>query len=108
VIIELTSPRAMWQALGDGFRVSVRIVVLAQEQALQVPASAVFPLPESDDHQMAVFVSDNGRAKLTPVTLQARNGSAAWIGQGLAAGAKVIVYPPAAVRDGVRVRERKV
>jgi HlyD family secretion protein len=108
VIIDLTSPRAMWQALGDGFRVSVRIVALAQDNALQVPASAVFPLPESDDHQMAVFVIDNGRAKLTPVTLQARNGSAAWIGKGLSAGAKVVIYPPAAVKDGVRLRERRV
>jgi hypothetical protein len=28
--------------------------------------------------------------------------------QGLAAGARVVIYPPAAVRDGVRLRERKV
>jgi HlyD family secretion protein len=42
------------------------------------------------------------------VTLRARNGTSAWVSQGLDSGAKVIVYPPAAVRDGVRVRERKV
>jgi HlyD family secretion protein len=107
-IIDLTSPREQWKALGDGYRVGVRIVVLAQDQALQVPASAVFPLPESDDHQMAVFVIDNGRARLTPVTLAARNGSAAWVTRGLVVGAKVVVYPPAAVRDGVRLRERRV
>jgi HlyD family secretion protein len=108
VIIDLTSPREQWKALGDGFRVGVRIVALAQDNALQVPASAVFPMPASDDHQMAVFVIDKGRAKLTPVALQARNGSAAWIGKGLAAGAKVVIYPPAAVKDGVRLRERRV
>jgi HlyD family secretion protein len=107
-IIDLTSPREQWKALGDGFRASVRIVVLAQAQALQVPASAVFPLPDSDDHQMATFVLDNGRARLTPVTLRARNGSTAWITSGLSRGAKVVVYPPAAVRDGVRLRERRV
>jgi HlyD family secretion protein len=108
VLIDLTSPRSQWQALGDGFRVGVRIVTLAADQALQVPASAVFPLPAGEDHQMAVFLVDNGRAKLTPVTLEARNGNMAWIGKGLAAGAKVIVYPPTTVLDGVRVRERKV
>jgi HlyD family secretion protein len=108
VLIELTSPREQWLALGDGYRVSVRIVVLAEDQALQVPASAVFPLPDASDHQMAVFVVDNGRAWLAPVTLRARNGSAAWLAQGLAAGAKVVIYPPPAVRDGVHVRERKV
>jgi HlyD family secretion protein len=108
VVIDIATPREQWQALGDGYRVSVRIVVLSQAQALQVPASAVFPLPESDDHQMAAFVFDNGVAKLTPVTLRARNGSAAWVTQGLSAGAKVVIYPPAAVRDGVRLRERRV
>jgi HlyD family secretion protein len=66
-------------------------------------------MPDSDDHAMAAFVIDaDGRARLTPVTLAARNGSAAWIKAGLAPGTKVIVYPPVTVKDGVRVRERKV
>jgi HlyD family secretion protein len=112
VIIELTSPREQWRALGDGYRVSLRIVVLAEERALQVPASAVFPHPAGDGAggaagtEHAVFLIDAGRARLAPVTLLARNDSMAWIGEGPAAGARVIVYPPAAVRDGVRVRER--
>jgi len=108
VRIVLASPRTQWQALGDGYRVGVRLVVTSKDDALLVPASAVFPLPESDDHAMAAFVVDGGRAKLTPVTLAGRNGQSAWVAQGLAAGAKVIVYPPPAVRDGVRVKERKV
>ncbi|MGZ8259086.1 MAG: efflux RND transporter periplasmic adaptor subunit [Caldimonas sp.] len=109
VIIDLTSPREQWRALGDGFRVSVRLVVLAADQALQVPASAVFPLPQADNGAMGAFViGADGRARLTPVTLKARNATNAWIGGGLAAGTRVIVYPPPAVRDGVRVRERKV
>ncbi len=108
VIIDITSAREQWHALGDGFRVSARLVVLASPQALQVPASAVFPMQADGGDKMAAFVVDSGRAKLTPVSLEARNGSSAWIGKGLAAGTKVIVYPPATVRDGVRVRERKV
>jgi HlyD family secretion protein len=108
VVIDLASPRAQWQALGDGYRVSLRFVVTAEADVLQVPASAVFPLPEGDDHQMAVFVVDGGQARLNPVQLRARNGTAAWIGGGLQPGARVIVYPPTAVRDGVRVKERKV
>jgi HlyD family secretion protein len=108
VLIELTSPRAQWKLLGDGYRVAVRIVVLAEPRALQVPASAVFPLPGDGGAGMGAFVIDGGRARQVPVKLQARNGSAAWITDGLAPGARVIVYPPPAVRDGVRVRERKV
>jgi HlyD family secretion protein len=108
VRIVLASPRTQWAALGDGYRVGVRLVTIAKDGALLVPASAVFPLPESDDHAMAAFVVDGGRAKLVPVTLAGRNGQSAWVTQGLAVGAKVIVYPPTAVRDGVRVKERKV
>jgi len=42
------------------------------------------------------------------VSLAGRNGSTAWLRDGLSPGARVIVYPPSAVRDGARVRERKV
>jgi HlyD family secretion protein len=135
VIIDITTPREQWKALGDGFRVSARIVVTAVNEALLVPASAVFPMPDvaaetdasqqsalqgsngdsgaaqrspTDDRQMAAFVVRDGRARLTPLKLAARNGTSAWVSEGLAGGAKVIVYPPTAVRDGVRVRERKV
>jgi len=104
------------EALGDGFRVGVRIVTVAQEEALQVPVSAVFPLPAdgaglgpdaaADPPTHAVFVVEGGLARQVPVRLGGRNGSAAWIRSGLALGTSVIVYPPATVRDGVRVRVR--
>jgi HlyD family secretion protein len=105
VLIDLSSPREQWQALGDGFRVSVRIVALALPQAVRVPISAVFPKP---DGGMAVFVFDGGRARLTAVDIGARNGTQAWVKSGLADGATVIVYPSAAVSDGARVRARAV
>ena len=112
VLIAITSPAEQWQALGDGFRVGVRIITLAQDKALQVPVSAVFPLPADAARPggagHAVFAFDNGRARLVPVTLAGRNGASAWLRDGLTAGARVIVYPPAAVKDGVRVRERHV
>lgn len=117
VLIDITSPREQWQALGDGFRVGVSIVTLAQEGALQVPVSAVFPLPSDtaapdgaatgEPPTHAVFVVDGGRARQVAVQLGGRNGSMAWIRRGLAAGQQVIVYPPPAVRDGVRVQVRK-
>ena len=122
VIIELTSPAQQWKALGDGFRVSVRIVTLAQDAALQVPVSAVFPLSAQASASAsgagngssdaapshAVFVADAGRARLVPVALGGRNGNTAWLRSGLAPGAQVIVYPPPTVRDGVHITARKV
>jgi HlyD family secretion protein len=115
VLIDITSPQAAWQALGDGYRVSVRIVTLSEAGAVQVPVSAVFPLPASSEsagadagQRFAVFLADGGRARLVPVVLAARNGSTAWVRSGLKPGQQVIVYPPASVRDGVRVASRKV
>ena len=118
VVIDMTSPQAEWQALGDGYRVSVRIVTLSENKAVQVPVSAVFPLPaestgnagggEAVAPRYAVFTADGGRARLVPVVLGARNGSAAWIRGGLTPGQQVIVYPPKSVQGGVRVKVRKV
>ena len=94
------------RALGDGYRVGLRLLTLSVDKALRVPVSAVFP--RTDGAGMAVFAVEDGRARLTPVELGGRNGTHAWIQSGLASGAQVIVYPPAAVRDGVRVRARTV
>ncbi len=104
VVIDITSPPAQWRNLGIGYRVGVRIVTLAVDKALLAPVSAVFPLPKGG---MAVFVVEQGHARLRPVRIGARNDSAAWISEGLAPGARVIVYPPAELRDGVRVQVRE-
>ncbi|MGE4050174.1 MAG: efflux RND transporter periplasmic adaptor subunit [Piscinibacter sp.] len=105
VLIDLTSPAEQWRALGDGFRVGVRIVTRSLPKVVKAPVSAVFPRPEGGS---AVFVVEGGRARLVPVQLGARNGQEAWIESGLAPGAQVIVYPPAATRDGLRVKPRQV
>jgi HlyD family secretion protein len=139
VLIDITSPTPEWQALGDGFRVGVRIVTLALPQVVTVPVSAVFPLPagqaagsglaappaagatsvgqggaaapttqaEAAERQ-AVFVVEDGRARLQPVLVGARNGSQAWLRSGLAAGAQVVIYPGAKVIDGARVKSRQL
>jgi HlyD family secretion protein len=110
VLIELTSAAREWAALGDAYRVGVRIVALARDGALMVPVSAVFPVPAGDGGVggMAAFVVRDGRARQVPVQLGGRNGRDAWVTQGLQAGDAVIVYPGSAVRDGLRVRVRQV
>jgi HlyD family secretion protein len=82
--------------------------VLSQEAVLRVPVSAVFPRPAAEGGGMAVFVLEGGRARLQPVVLGGRSGEMAWVTQGLAEGARVIVYPGAGVADGVRVKLREV
>jgi HlyD family secretion protein len=110
VLIDITSPIEQWQALGDGFRVGVRVVTAAVDNVAKVPVSAVFPLPDRDDGPggLAVFELRGGRAHVTPVQLGGRNAADAWVRQGLAPGASVIVYPPSSVKDGARVEVRTV
>ena len=106
VLIDITSAPEQWRSLGDGYRVGLRLVTLANPKELQVPVSAVFP--RTDAPGMAAFTVQDGRARLTPVDVGARNGATAWVRSGLAVGAQVIVYPPPAVRDGAHVKARSV
>lgn len=110
VLMDLTSPPAQWAALGDGYRVGVRIITRQQTHALTVPVGALFPLPADQGGAAAgwgVFVLDGGRARLRPVSLKARNAQQAWVGDALREGTQVIVYPPETVRDGARVTPRQ-
>jgi HlyD family secretion protein len=106
VIIDIVSPHAEWRALADGFRVGVRVVTQDEPRVLQVPVSAVFP--RIDGKGMAVLRLEGGRARMVAVNVVARNGTSAWIGEGIRAGDTVLVYPPADVRDGSRVKPRRV
>ena len=107
VLIDITSPRAQWPALGDGFRVDVRFVVLQTDKALQLPVSAVFPRPGGQPGEMAAFLLDGSHVKQVPVLLRARKARNAWVTQGLKAGERVVVYPPTALQDGARVKARR-
>jgi HlyD family secretion protein len=104
-IIDITSPREKWQSLGDGFRLDVRILVQTENDAVMVPVSALFPMGK----QSGVFTIDetNGRARLTTVDIAARGGGLGWVKSGLLPGARVIVYPPATLKDGAKVVARK-
>lgn len=116
VLIDLTSPPAQWAALGDGYRVVARVLTREAPDATLVPVSALFPLPadsaasgplvDAAAPRMAVFVVEGGRARRTPVVLEARGSTHAWVKEGLQSGAQVVVYPPAVLTDGARVKVR--
>ncbi len=111
VLIDIVSPHERWQALGDGYRVSVRVIVQSVDDAVRVPVSAVFPEPRpaGEDRaapRWAAFAVRDGVARRVAIDVGARNGVHAWVRSGLAPGDAVIVYPPPALRDGDRVRER--
>jgi HlyD family secretion protein len=54
-----------------------------------------------------VFRNVDGRARLTPVTIDKRNQMMAQVLSGLSAGDRVIVHPSDRVSDGVRIAARE-
>jgi HlyD family secretion protein len=88
--------------LGHGYRVEARIVVWRKEDAVRVPASALF---RSDD-AWAVFVAENGAAAMRPVEIGRNNGVVAEVLDGLEPGQSVILYPSTTVADGTSIAPR--
>lgn len=102
VIADLTSPYERWGSLGDGYRVEASFVLWHGERVLQIPTSALF---RRGDGQ-AVFVIEDGRARLHPVVTGQRAGLVVQIVDGLTAGETVITHPDDRIADGVRVWPR--
>jgi HlyD family secretion protein len=103
VLVDVTSPPEEWQAMGDGYRVVVRVITQSVDAALLVPVGALFP----DGAGMAVYRLDGRRARLQRVEVGGRNGVHAWVRAGLSPDQSVIVYPPKSVTDGKRVKVRQ-
>jgi HlyD family secretion protein len=103
VIVDLTSPAAEWQGLGDGYRLDASFVLWEGKDVLQVPASAVFRKGEG----WALYVIDGGRARLREIATGHRNGLSVEVLSGLEAGTPVIAHPDDTVREGIRVQARK-
>jgi HlyD family secretion protein len=102
VLIDITSPTQAWQAMGDGFRVAIRIVTTSVDQAVVVPVGALFPHGQA----MAVYKFDGRHVRLQTVEVAGRNGAQASVRKGLTPGESVVVYPPASLADGSRVKVR--
>jgi HlyD family secretion protein len=87
--------------LGDNYQVDAEIVIEDHKDVLKVPISAVFPC----DAGNCVFVVQDQRAALQPLTLGPHNVFDAAIQAGLQAGDTVIAYPEA-IEAGDRVTPR--
>lgn len=100
VIADIASPPEAWQRLGDGYRVEAKFIVWEREDALTVPASALFRREDG----WAAFVVADGRARLQPVRVGPGSGLLTQVLEGLEAGDAVILHPGDDVDDGVRVK----
>jgi HlyD family secretion protein len=102
VVIDFDRAEPVPPALGDGFRVDVRVVVWEADDVLTVPASAVFRRGDG----WAVFAVAGDRARLTPVEVGRRDEAQVQILGGLAAGDRVVLHPSDRVTDGVHLEAR--
>ena len=103
VTIRFLSPYEDRPTLGHGFRVETRIVTWSAEDALIVPAGALF---RAGPDQWALFVVENGVAVQRAVQLAANNGLTAAIATGVSPDEQIVLYPPSGLMDGQSVAER--
>lgn len=103
-VIKFEDPAEKRQSLGHGFRVETRIIVWEAENALTVPASALF----RQKGHWAVFTVVDGKAKYTSVDIGHSNGNYAEIINGLNEKDQIVLYPGPAIVDGVAVKQRNI
>jgi HlyD family secretion protein len=102
VVLDLVSPLADRRGLADGYRVETRIVAWEREDALQVATGSLFRRGEG----WAVFVVEDGRARLRPVEIGARTPATCEVLAGLEVDEVVITHPSDRIVDGGRVTTR--
>lgn len=98
----IASVEAPPPTLGDGFRVAATIITWHGDDALVVPASAVF----RDHGSWAVWVVDGRRVHLRPVTLGHHGRVDVEVASGLGAGDRVVLHPGDNLADDTRIEPR--
>jgi HlyD family secretion protein len=102
VILDFVDPAAAWAALGDAYRVEVRIVIWEAPSVLKVPTSALF----REGEKWAVYAIADGRARRTAVELGHQTGQEAEVVSGLSDSQRVILHPGDTLTNDARVKDR--
>lgn len=99
VIADINDPPS---ALGDGFRVDVRIIVWESDDELVLPAGALIRVGDG----WGAYVVEQGRARLRHIRVGQLGGGGVQVEDGLMEGERVILFPSDRIREGTRVRPR--
>lgn len=100
VRIDITSAPERWAQLGDGYRVEARFILWQGQDIVQVPTSALF----RNNDGWALFVVEQGRARLRSVSPGRRSGLRTQVIDGVQPGMRVINHPGDRIQDGMRVK----
>ena len=88
------------EVIWPGELVAVRLVLGVQENAIVVPEAAIQPGQQGQ----FVYIVENGKAEMQPVTVARQVDAKAVIAKGLRPGQQVIVNAPRNLRPGAPVR----
>lgn len=102
VIVDLDSPREVWRALGDGYRVEAQIVVERRSDVLRIPLGAVFRV----DGQWSTFVVEGEHVRRVQLEIGHRNAQWVEIQAGVSEGDEVVLFPSDQIVDDVLVKRR--
>ncbi len=102
VLSDFTERTPALTALGDRYRVEVRVAVWHSDDTLLVPAGALFR--EGSDWKTFLFAA--GSAKAVVVKAGRTDGKFTQVLDGLKKGDEVLMHPPDTVRDGTSVVKR--
>jgi HlyD family secretion protein len=102
VVLDLEDAGAAAPALGDGFRVEVRVVQW-EGDVVKAPVSALF---RQGDGWAVFAVGADGIVRRRLVTIGHRGGIEAEVLSGVAEGDRVVIHPSDRVADGVLVEVR--
>jgi HlyD family secretion protein len=102
VVLDFVNPAAAAAALGDAYRVEVRVVTWEAAAVLKVPTGALF----REREKWAVYVVQDGRAARRTIELGHQTGQEAEVLSGLAERDVVVMHPGDSIVDGARVKPR--
>jgi HlyD family secretion protein len=102
VLSDLVDPPEAAKALGDRYRVEVRVAVWHSDDVPVIPAGALF----REGNIWKTFLYQDGSARLTAIEAGHSDGRRTEVLSGLKPGDRVLLHPPDTVKDGSKVKER--
>jgi len=104
VLSDLDSPPETARALGDRYRVEVRVAIWHEVDVLLVPSGALF----REGREWKTFTLNAGKASKVVVQTGRTDGKSTQVVGGLKPGDLVLMHPPDVVTDGCDVVQRAV
>ncbi len=99
VLSDLVNPPESAKALGDRFRVEVRVAIWQADAVLQAPSGALF----REGQDWMAFRFEQGKARKVKLSAGHSNGRSTEVTSGLEEGQLLLLHPPDSVKEGTAV-----